>query len=106
MEIVAMFCHNSRNMVLYDYTGVAGLFHGAECKILLVLCIATFLGAALRSFLQIEYDSWRKLEFHEESRVDHSGGLHQIHKFLLNLAQLKILNDNPSHGLLLLIALC
>jgi hypothetical protein len=47
-------------MALYDYTivgagstGVAGVLHGAECKIQLVLCIATFLGAALRSFQQI-----------------------------------------------------
>ncbi len=48
-------------MALSDYnvvgdgsTCVAGLLHGEECKIALVLCIVTFLGAALRFFQQIK----------------------------------------------------
>jgi hypothetical protein len=32
---------------------VTGLLHGAECKIVLVLCIVTFLGAAIRPFQKI-----------------------------------------------------
>ncbi len=63
--VSSMFCRINRNRALYHYnvvgagsTGVAGpccrsLTYWAECKILLVLCIATFLGAALRSFQQI-----------------------------------------------------
>jgi hypothetical protein len=61
MEIVAMFCHIIRNMALFDYNVVDAGTHW-RCRSLTwgrvqnrasSVCIATFLGAALRSFQPI-----------------------------------------------------